>query len=105
MALALPALNIPFLGCQHISLLLPFAQGYFAYAFVVPFNDYPCSLTLVSFASAQLVVTLTLALCTNRWTVFHHCFIWGSLVAWWVFVGYMYSLPMMIYGFESFYGT
>jgi hypothetical protein len=52
----------------------------------------------------QLVVTLAIALATNRWTVFHHCFIWGSLIAWWIFVFYMYGLPMMIWEFESFYG-
>ena len=54
--------------------------------------------------SVQLVVTLMIGLETQRWTVFSHAFIWGSLIAWWVFCLYMFQMPMMIWGWEDFYG-
>lgn len=57
------------------------------------------------FLRMQFVVTLVMAIETERWTVFNHCFIWGSLIAWWIFAMYMFSMPMFIFGFESFYGT
>ncbi|KNC78142.1 hypothetical protein SARC_09412, partial [Sphaeroforma arctica JP610] len=52
-----------------------------------------------------LVVTLVMALDTYRWTVWNHMFIYGSLIAWWVFAIYMYGMPIFIDGYASYFGT
>eukprot|EP00123_Amoebidium_parasiticum_P018387 comp24187_c0_seq2/m.44324 comp24187_c0_seq2/g.44324 ORF comp24187_c0_seq2/g.44324 comp24187_c0_seq2/m.44324 type:complete len:1154 (-) comp24187_c0_seq2:702-4163(-) len=56
-------------------------------------------------SSTIIIVNLVIALDTYRWTIFNHIFTWGSIISFWIFGYYMFSQPMFIWGFESYYGS
>ncbi|KNC82900.1 hypothetical protein SARC_04820 [Sphaeroforma arctica JP610] len=51
-----------------------------------------------------VVVNLQIAVDLYRWTIINHVFVWLSIISWWIFTWFQYSMPALVY-MVGFYGV